>query len=54
MDMVVGQIDSLFLSMVKGVPFVRNVEDVPETPVQTDTTDVDIDESVFDIIPEKQ
>ncbi len=54
MDMVVGQIDSLFLSMVKGVPFVRNVEDVPDAPVQTDTTDVNIDESAFEIIPEKK
>ena len=55
MDVIVAQLDSLFLSMKTGTPFVTDTDHTPPKPEPADSTAVDeIDESAFEIIPEKK
>ena len=54
MDIAIGQLDSLFLSTHTGTPFRdKPVLAVPQESAQTDSSEVGIDESGFEIIPEK-
>ena len=54
MDIVVGQLDSLFLAMSTGKTLPRTpVEAAPLKPVMADSTGVKIDESGFEIIIDK-
>lgn len=54
MNIVIGQLDSLFLSMETGAPFMTEDKDVPALPALADSTAGGIDESAFEIIPEKK
>ena len=54
MDVVIGQLDSLFLSLETGTPWITEGERVTEKPASADSTDTGIDESAFEIIPEKK
>jgi len=55
MDVVVSQLDSLFLLIDSGVPLdQKGIFPLPSIPSQADTTDPRIDESGFEIIPEKR
>ncbi len=54
MDIIVGQLDSLFLAMSTGKTLPRTpVEAAPQKPVMSDSTGVKIDESGFEIIIDK-
>ena len=57
MDIVVSQLDSLFLSMDSGQPFKIQEKvitgETPEKPDSEKTSPDDLDESLFEIIPEK-
>ena len=54
MDVVVSQLDSLFLSTVSGAPLTEKTEIIPQETAPEDTTSTEIDESAFEIIPEKK
>lgn len=54
MDVVVSQLDSLFLSMESGAPPVEKTEIIPPETAPEDKTGMEIDESAFEIIPEKK
>jgi len=55
MDVVVNQLDSLFLAMVTGSPQeIINPTEPSEKPAETKSTSEDLDESAFEIIPEKK
>jgi ABC-type uncharacterized transport system auxiliary subunit len=55
MDTVVSQLDSLFFTMETGVPLDKSiVHPLTQKPAQTDSTKSEIDESGFEIIPEKR
>jgi hypothetical protein len=55
MDVVVSQLDSLFLLIDSGVPLdQKGILPLPSVPAQADSTDPRIDESGFEIIPEKR
>ena len=54
MDVVVSQIDSLFLTLDEGPPQVTSPFEVsPEEPAKIESSSDELDESVFEIIPEK-
>jgi len=54
MNVVVSQLDSLFLTMETGKPLITVDESVPTPSAPADSTGSDIDESAFEIIPEKK
>lgn len=54
MDNVVSQLDSLFLSIGGGIPQITVKERAPQKPAPVDSMSVDLDESAFEIIPEKK
>ncbi|MCE5249534.1 PqiC family protein [bacterium] len=55
MNIVVAQIDSLFLSYGSGTPLQKKeAPDITQKPAQTDSTKSEIDESAFEIIPDKR
>jgi len=54
MDVVVTQLDSLFLSTESGAPRTKKTEIIPQETAPEEKTDMDIDESAFEIIPEKK
>ncbi|MFC1693374.1 ABC-type transport auxiliary lipoprotein family protein [Candidatus Latescibacterota bacterium] len=54
MDLVVGQLDSLFLSFETGKQLIKRGETESAKPVGTDSSAEEIDESAFEIIPEKR
>lgn len=54
MDIAIGQLDSLFQSINTGTPFrFKPVVAVPQESAQSDSAEVILDESGFEIIPEK-
>ncbi|MFC1607758.1 ABC-type transport auxiliary lipoprotein family protein [Candidatus Latescibacterota bacterium] len=53
MDIVVNQLDSLFISIDSGTTFRGSTVITPQQPAPADSTDNGIDESGFEIIPEK-
>ncbi len=54
MNVIVGQLDSLFLSVQTGVPWMTESGKVLPAPADADSTDDGLDESAFEIIPEKK
>ena len=55
MDVVVGQLDSLFLSLKTGVTLIPTQKPSLNKPARADSTDGEkLDESAFEIIPEKK
>ena len=54
MDVVVTQLDSLFISLKSGTPRVEKTEIITQETAREDTTSTEIDESAFEIIPEKK
>ena len=55
MDVVVSQLDSLFLAMEKGPQeYIIPSEEQPEELIRIEETSDDLDESEFEIIPEKR
>ena len=54
-DEMVNQLDSLFLAMATGLPQeIFNSTGPSEKPTKTESTSEDLDESAFEIIPEKK
>lgn len=54
MDVIVNQLDSLFLSMETGaLPEIVDSTEPTEKPAQMESSSEDLDESAFEIIPEK-
>jgi ABC-type uncharacterized transport system auxiliary subunit len=57
MDTIVGQLDSLFNSYQGGIPWAQEVDSpgttAPAVPTPSDSTSSDIDESGFEIIPDR-
>jgi ABC-type uncharacterized transport system auxiliary subunit len=55
MDIVISQLDSLFLSLKTGAPVKVPVTEVPpDSTVQKEQKPEDLDESSFEIVPEKR
>ncbi|MBT4483111.1 MAG: hypothetical protein HOC71_05480, partial [Candidatus Latescibacteria bacterium] len=55
MDIVEGQLDSLFLSLKTGVTLIPTQKSSLNKPARADSTDGEkLDESAFEIIPEKK
>jgi len=54
MDVVVGQLDSLFYSIDTGKPLVRESVSSSQKSALEDSTESGVDESAFEIIPEKK
>ena len=55
MDVIVNQLDSLFLAMTTGLPQeIVNSAEPSEKPTKTESISEDLDESAFEIIPEKK
>lgn len=54
MDIAVNQLDSLFYSLETGTPLKPVTEDIANEPARKDSTKFELDESAFEIIPEKR
>jgi len=54
MNTIIGQLDSLFLSYQTGIPWMTEEGVIAGTPAPADSTGQGLDESGFEIIPEKR